>query len=515
MTRRRQIELLRQRNPVFLAVAGSALLLVGLGLLLARNPLSREASGKTELLVYCAAGLQPAVDPIAREYERQYGASIRLMYGGSNTLLSQLEVAGRGDLYLAADDAYLALAEEKKLLAETLPIARMTPVLIVPRENSKRVTGVADLLRDDVRVALANPDQAAVGKVTRECLQKINQWDALEARVRQSGVFKPTVNDVATDVAVGSVDAGVVWDAVAAQFPRVQVIRAPELEAGRVQVSLGVLKTTKVPTQALRFARFLTASDRGLEVFRAHGFEPIAGDRWSERPQLTLFAGAVNRAALEATIAAFEERNGVDVQTVYNGCGILTAQMRATSGETSPEVPDAFMACDVYYMDVVRDLFADPVEISQTPIVIAVQRGNPKGIASLADLARPGVRVALGQPDQCTIGVLSRRLLESVNLYQRVLENNVVTQTATSSLLLPSIVTGSADAALVYRSDAQAEPQKVQYVRIDSPLAGAIQPFAMARSSEHQQLGRQLLRAIGNSRAAFEAAGFNWRFDDK
>ena len=72
----------------------------------------------------------------------------------------------------------------------------------------------------------------------------------------------------------------------------------------------------------------------GLPTFEKHGFRVVEGDAWAGEPQLQLFAGAMLRPAVEETITAFEEREGVKVTRVYNGCGILVAQMRAGDGPT-------------------------------------------------------------------------------------------------------------------------------------------------------------------------------------
>ena len=89
----------------------------------------------------------------------------------------------------------------------------------------------------------------------------------------------------------------------------------------------------------------------------------------------------------------------------------------------------------------------------------------------------------------------------------------MVTQTATSALLIPNITTGSADAALVYASDAKAEANKLETIKIDSPLARAVQPYSIARSSDYKYLGRRLFETIARSRESFESAGFVWRLD--
>ncbi len=505
-------------NPLYLMAAGSTVVLAVIAFLMARGTGDpRTVARPTDTLtMYCAAGVRPPVAEIAEQYEKEYGVHIQIEYGGSNTLLSRLEVARTGDLYLAADDSYTNLAREKGLVRETIPVATMKPVILVAGGNPKMIHSISDLLRDDVRVALGNPDQAAIGRKVRRLLKQSGHWDALEKRVSTTGVFKPTVPEVANDVKLGSVDAAIVWDAVAGLYPELEAVSVPELDAGSSQITVGIVSTSTRPTAALKFARYLSARDRGLKVFARRGFHTVEGDVWSERPQLTFFAGSVNRRALEPILRAFAQREGVEVNTVYNGCGILTAQMRALqSEEQTGGFPDAYMACDVYYMKTVADLFQDAVNVSNTDIVIVVQEGNPKQIHSLHDLSRPGVRVALGQPDQCTIGVLSRRLLESEGLYEKIMRDNVVTQTATSALLVPNVTTGAADAALAYRTDTLSEEDRIDVIPIDSPLAKAVQPYGIARWSPHKQLAKRLYEAIAAGREQFEASGFRWQLEEK
>lgn len=467
--------------------------------------------GAGELLVHCAAGVRPAVEPIAREYEREYGVKIQLSYGGSGSLLSQIATNRIGDLYLAGDESYTLLARERGLVAEIIPLATMRPVVVVKRGNPKSITHIGDLLRDDVVVALGNPDQAAIGRKVRSLLSDAGIWDDLNQHVTESGVFMPTVSDIANVVKLHA-DAGIVWDTTIALYDDLEAVRLSELDAGTVQVTAGVLTTSRVPTDALRFARYLAAADRGLLTFAEAGYETVAGDTWAETPELTFFCGSVNRRAVEDVVRRFEQREGVVVNTVYNGCGILTAQMRTITDQQSVGFPDTYMACDRYYLDSVKDWFQDDVDVSDTDVVIAVPKGNPAGIRSLADLTKPGVRVAVGQPDQCTIGVLTRKVLEAEGVYDAVMAN-VVQQTTSSSMLIPSVTTGSVDATLAYATDTLAEADKVDTIRIDSAAAKAIQPFALARSSSHKQLSRRLYDAIAAAGEAFETAGFNFRLN--
>ncbi|MEN1680658.1 MAG: molybdate ABC transporter substrate-binding protein [Planctomycetota bacterium] len=493
-------------NPLYRLLIGGAVVVAALVLLLpGSNPAGGDEAG--QLSLYCAAGLRKPVEEIANRYFEEQGVRIDIQYGGSNTLLGQMEVGKTGDLYLAADESYLDIARSKGLVEETIPLAKMVPVVVVPRENEAIVDSVDDLL--NLRLAAANPDQAAVGKATRQQLQAAGVWEAFDEAVRDRGVYKPTVGDVANDVALGAVDAGVVWDAVAGHYPQLRTIRLPELESQPVKVAVGVLASAEEPAAALRFARYLAAADRGLPVLESAGFDAVEGDPWFEKPEVSVFAGAVNRQALQPVLDRFAEREGVAINTVYNGCGILNAQMDSL-GPGHDLFPDAYMPCDRYYLGEVQPLFEAGRDVSSTPIVIVVAKGNPKAIATLDDLAKPGVRVALGQPEQCTIGVLSRKLLEDYGLYEQLLAENVVTQTTSSSLLVPAVATGAADATLAYATDARGESAKVEAVAIGSPLARAVQQFSAAKSTPHKRLIGRMRQTLLASPEVFTGLGFLW-----
>ena len=267
----------------WLTVAGSlALMLVLSGLLFAMRGKAGPASGQP-LVVFCAAGIRAPVEAVARAYERETGVGVQLQFGGSQTLLANLEISKTGDLYIPADESYLALAQTKRLTRESIPLARMHAVLAVPKGNPKRLMSLADVTRDGVRLAQANPDAAAVGKLVREALQKSGQWDAVAAR---TVVFKGTVNDVANDVKLGTVDAGFIWDAMRGLYPDIETVELPELAGVEARISAAVLASAKDPAAALRFALFLGARDKGLPEFQRAGYEVVGDGEWAERTPL-------------------------------------------------------------------------------------------------------------------------------------------------------------------------------------------------------------------------------------
>ena len=97
----------------------------------------------------------------------------------------------------------------------------------------------------------------------------------------------------------------------------------PEFSARVENASAAVLSSAREPAQALRFARYLAAPEKGGAIFQANGFTPAGGDKWALAPEMILYSGGVNRLAVEKLLRAFSDREGVTVTTIFNGCGVV------------------------------------------------------------------------------------------------------------------------------------------------------------------------------------------------
>ncbi len=533
-------------NPLVAVLIGGGLVVILLLALMPRGGARTTGKGEAPLVMQVAAGIRTPVEQILEQYEQELGVKVQPQYGGSNMLLNQLKVNKfeQPDLYLAADTYFTDQAVQQGLAAEVFPLARQEPVLAFRKDRVREISAWADLLDDKTRWSLGDPDQTAIGKSIRDALSKLTPrgetltvtgeasgeqaeeslWSRLETQTIQNGVFKPTVNEVANDIKIGAVDVGIVWSStVASPEYRDELVgmRIPDLrETGSVtglgdEVSVAVLTTTTRSTEAIRLARYLSARDRGLVVFEEAGMSPVEGDVWAVRPEINFFCGAVNRKAIEPVIDEFQKREGVVVNTVFDGCGILTSRMGTIEGQSSRGgFPDVYMACDRYYLDNVQDWFQEDVNVSETEIVLVVPKGSDQ-VRTLEDLLKPGVRVSVGEPDQCTIGALTRRLLQKEGLYERFKEKQlmageVVVEKSSSALIVPDVLTGHVDVAIAYRNDVLTHDQEVDVIPIDSPLTQAIQPLSISRNSEHKQLARRLYRHVERARPRFESVGFKF-----
>lgn len=465
----------------------------------------KQKGNEKSLLLYCAAGMKPVVEKVAKQYFEEYGVHIDLQYGGSGTLLSNLRIAKQGDLYLAADKSYIDEAIAFGVLKETQPLAFIKPVVAVANGNPKNIKTVEDLFNEDIKVVIANPDAASVGRLTKKMFEQSEQWESLE---RNISVLMPTVNEVANTIKLGTTDAGIIWDATANQYEDIQIVNVPQFDAFVKNITIGVLSYSVQSTEALKFLRYLSAKNKGLKAFNEFSYRPIEGDEWSEKPELLFYSGGVNRLAIDKTIQAFEEREGVEVSRVYNGCGILVSQIKAG------QQPDGYLSCDVSFMTQVEDRFNTITDISKTNIVIAVQKGNPKNIQSLKDLTNNELQLGVCNYNQSALGALTKKLLESQNIWDEVYEN-VRSQTPTADLLVNQIRTGSLDAVVVYEANVSQVRDKLDIVWLSEDQANALQNFGILTNSKNQNTMRRLLKMLTNenSKKSYLENGFEWKYN--
>src|SRR2546427_11749074 len=129
---------------------------------------------------------------------------------------------------------------------------------------------------------------------------------------------------------------------------------------------------------------------------------------------------------------------------VFAGSQMLTQQL----GEGA--AADIFASADIAHMTQVNGggLVASPPRVfAHNRLEIAVARGNPKGIHTLADLARSGLVVVLADPS-VPAGKDARQALAKagVNVKPASLELQV-------TAVLTKVALGEADAGIVYVSD--------------------------------------------------------------
>ena len=159
----------------------------------------------------------------------------------------------------------------------------------------------------------------------------------------------------------------------------------------------------------------------------------------------------------------------------------------------------------------VADLYLDPINVVDNRLMIIVQKGNPKGIHSVQDLTRPGLRIGLPHHEKSAMGNIAWKMLVQMNLYD-ALSQNLKVESPTGDFLLNQIRAGSLDAIIACRSSWAGVRDYLDAVPIDHPLAALTQPYAVGRGTRYGQMMARLRDALtaASSRERFEAEGFGW-----
>jgi molybdate transport system substrate-binding protein len=193
-----------------------------------------------------------------------------------------------------------------------------------------------------------------------------------------------------------------------------------------------------------------------------------AGSGAAVTGKLTVLAAASLTETFNQIGKDFETANpGLDITFSYGGSSGLAQQIN--SGAPA----DVFAAASPATMKTVTDAGnanGEPVTFVKNQLVIAVPKGNPKGIKGLSELANPDVKVALCA-EQVPCGAAAKTALASANV-----TITPVTQEQDVKAALSKVRLGEVDAALVYRTDANSAKNNVDAIEFPES-AGAINNY--------------------------------------
>ena len=222
------------------------------------------------IFVHCAAGMRLPIRVMADEFENKYGVSIDLNYDGSNRLLGQIKLTRKGDVYISGDTDYIEMAAKAGLVRSSRTVCYFVPVIITAKGNPKGLRGLADLTRPGIRIGQGDEKAAAVGRITPLVLE-LNGIDR-DAWSRNVVMETPTVNELGIGIKLGTIDAALVWDAIAAKYSDFSETVAIDPERNVCpEVGVAVLETAKNPELGRAFLEFMT-STQGRNILKQHGY---------------------------------------------------------------------------------------------------------------------------------------------------------------------------------------------------------------------------------------------------
>jgi molybdate transport system substrate-binding protein len=155
-----------------------------------------------------------------------------------------------------------------------------------------------------------------------------------------------------------------------------------------------------------------------------------------------------------------------------------------------------------------QGLVEKPVLFTRNQLVLIVPKANPAGIHSVADVARPGVKLVVAAPG-VPVGDYTRTVLKNMNLSNAL--NNVVSNESDVREVLAKVALGEADAGFVYVTDARTVRGKVATIGIRWTAQPRVSyAVAVVSTSKHKAAAHAWVKALLGKAAQskLRAAGF-------
>jgi molybdate transport system substrate-binding protein len=212
-------------------------------------------------------------------------------------------------------------------------------------------------------------------------------------------------------------------------------------------------------------------------------------EKQGKAKELVLLCGDSFLPPAKQLCSEFKAKTGIEILSTVAGSENLLPHVKAR------DEGDIFITHDPY-MDYTRDAnaLADNVNVGFVAPVLVVQKGNPKGIKSIEDLTRPGLKVALTDPQYSTCGEMVFALLEKKGIKDAVMKNVENRLTKGHSNIGTFIKTQAIDAGIMWNGVAHTFKDSLDIVKTPYEYDVETRVHIMSLSySKHPELLKQFM----------------------
>jgi len=228
----------------------------------------QDEAAKRELVLLSGSSFLPAARALADEFTRQSSIEVVSTSGESEDLLPLVKAGRKGDIFVT-HDPYLDYVREAGVLADSVHVGYVAPVLVVRKGNPKKLTAIADLTRPGLKVALSDPKYSTCGQLVFRLLEKKGIKDAVMKNVGNR--LTKGHHRLGTLVKTETVDAVIMWNGVAHNFAdSTEIVPTPYEYDEEIRVHVMSLNYSKHPAALKEFMDF--ARRRGPEIFKEFGY---------------------------------------------------------------------------------------------------------------------------------------------------------------------------------------------------------------------------------------------------
>ncbi|MDI6774845.1 MAG: molybdate ABC transporter substrate-binding protein [Verrucomicrobiota bacterium] len=232
-----------------------------------------------------------------------------------------------------------------------------------------------------------------------------------------------------------------------------------------------------------------------------------AGEAKKLSGSIFVYCAAGVKDPIVAIAQAFTAETRVTVEMSFANSGQLLGQIETT------KKGDVYIPGDIGFAAKAQEkklTAGEPRPFCYFVPAIYARKGNPKGIKDLADLARPGLKLALADPS-AAVGQLQAQVFKKNRLDEDALKRNTVTSPATVTDVALAVKLGAADAGIIWDALGNFAPDEAELVRIppEKNVISTVSACALA-GSKNPEMGKAFVDYLGLDKAKgiLKARGF-------
>jgi molybdate transport system substrate-binding protein len=210
---------------------------------------------------------------------------------------------------------------------------------------------------------------------------------------------------------------------------------------------------------------------------------------------LLVYAGAASKPPTEEAAKLYEKKTGMTVELVFGGSGYMLAQMKlAKQG-------DIYFPGSSDYMEKAKRegaVYADSEKVIVYLVPsINVVKGNPHGIRTLQDMAKPGIRIAIANPEGVCLGAYAVEIIEAtlIPAQKAAFRSNLVNYTESCEKTATAISLKMVDAVIGWSVLEHWDPLRIQTVKLPAsqiPRIGYV-PIAISKFAKNRDAAQRFI----------------------
>jgi len=237
---------------------------------------SSNCLASQNLMIFCGAAFKRPMEEVAVQWKKKTGTEIFLNYASVPALFSQILFSKKGDLLIVPSPDLMEKALTRKVVTRDSikDFAYFVPAINVLKGNPKRIMGLGDLGRGEMRVAIGNPEIVFIGALAVEIFEKCLVTQEERNQLRKNIVtYAEDFSKLAMFLILNQVDAIIGFHYLSEWYPdKVETVKLRVTQVQRIgSAQVGILNYSSNKQQALTFINFLLA-EPSRSVFKNYHY---------------------------------------------------------------------------------------------------------------------------------------------------------------------------------------------------------------------------------------------------